>query len=67
MIIAESTTGCGDCGDEPRHPGSVVRLVGKDSSGRVIALCSRCWIRRNNDAKGPVVPQLKAKGKGRKR
>jgi hypothetical protein len=60
VIIAESTTGCGDCGDEPRHPGSVVRLVGKDSSGR-------CGIRRNNEAKGPVVPQLKAKGKGRKR
>jgi hypothetical protein len=57
---------CNDC-KEPPGPGSVVRLVGKDGSGNVIELCSRCWIRRHNDAKAPVGLQLKAKGKGGKR
>jgi len=53
---------CNDCNDPP-GPGSIVRLVGRDRSGNVITLCSRCWIRRDRDAKAPVGPQLKAKGK----
>lgn len=53
---------CNDCSSAP-GPGSVVRLVGRDGSGNVIELCSRCWIRRNNDTKVPVGLQLKAKGK----
>jgi hypothetical protein len=57
---------CNDCNESP-GPGSVVRLVGRDRSGNVIELCSRCWIRRDRDAKTPVGLQLKAKGKGRKR
>jgi hypothetical protein len=54
---------CSDCGDPP-GPGSVVRLVGKDSSGNVIELCSRCWIRRQRDA-APMPMQLKKKGKAK--
>jgi len=53
---------CSDCNESP-GPGSVVRLVGRDHKGNVITLCSRCWIRRNSDAKVPAGPQLKAKGK----
>jgi hypothetical protein len=55
---------CSDCNDPP-GPGSVVRLVGRDYKGNVITLCSRCWIRRNNDTKPVAGLQLKAKGKKR--
>lgn len=51
---------CDDCHESPR-PGSVVRLVGKDSSGKVIVLCSWCFITRERDAALPAEPQLKVK------
>jgi len=54
---------CNDCGDEPRHPGSVVRLLGKDASGNTVVLCSRCFIKRGQDVAPPPM-QLK-KGKRR--
>jgi hypothetical protein len=56
---------CNDCGKEPHHPGSVVRLVGKDAAGNVITLCSRCFIRRERDAALPTM-QLKKKGKNKR-
>lgn len=59
-----STTKCHDCGAEPSHPGSVVRLVGKDASGNTVALCSRCFIKRAHDTTPPPM-QLKNKGKKR--
>jgi hypothetical protein len=55
----ESTTKCNDCGEEPRHPGSVVRLVGRDASGRTTALCSRCFIQRERDAATPALGKLR--------
>jgi hypothetical protein len=59
-----STTKCHDCGAEPSHPGSVVRLVGKDASGNTVALCSRCFIARQHDV-APALPKLEKKKKTR--
>jgi hypothetical protein len=60
-----SVTTCVDCGEEPRHPGSVVRLVGKDASGNTVALCSRCFIRRERDAQIPEPTTTKTKRKAK--
>ena len=68
MIVAsESTTACVDCSVRPQHPGSVVRLVGKDHSGNVISLCTRCWILRNNDANVPAAIGKLPTAKGKKK
>jgi hypothetical protein len=59
--VSEPDHKCNDCGDLP-GPGSVARIIGKDSSGHKMELCSRCWIRRDREA-APMPMQLKAKGK----
>jgi hypothetical protein len=41
-----------------------VRVLGRNSAGDVIELCSGCWIRRDRDA-APMPMQLKKKGKGK--
>lgn len=37
---------CNDCNTKV-GPGSRIRLVGRDRTGRAVELCSRCWIERN--------------------
>lgn len=61
-----TASACGGCGAEPQHPGSVIRITGKDAAGNTVTLCSRCFIQRDRDAR-PLPPQLAKGAKGRKR